>query len=91
MARRVLSVLAVFLVSSAPLVAQGYPAKAHPYPSLIAHLWHAFEALTGLNGPRGRQVEEKGRGALDPNGLTAPLPTDGRGACDPDGLAACGS
>jgi hypothetical protein len=83
---RTLSALALFLALSGPIAAQSLQERSHLSHTIadsISSLWE------WVSTPLAHLL--KGRGALDPNGITVPPTTDARGACDPDGLATCGS
>lgn len=85
--RRTLSLLSLLLVFSLPLQAEPVPPRAaEALSGFLSGLWARLgDSLTSVRATD----ETDGRGALDPDGRTAP--TDGRGACDPDGAPTCGT
>lgn len=84
--RRTLSVLCLSLVLCLPLQAQTGAGRMDILSDFFSALWVRVSApLVSLWATE----TTDGRGAVDPDGLTAN--SDSRGACDPDGVAACGS
>ncbi len=85
--RRTLTVLCLSLALCLPLHAQRAPALVdNTLSAFLPALWARLSvSLTSLWA----KDETDGRGAVDPDGRTAP--TGSRGACDPDGAPACGN